>query len=85
MQQAIQAFSEFESVSENHEEEVEEEVYKWKNLDEFSVILVTVTQLHLVMLVAPYITFLNCKRLSHYCPCCDWVAMYSALFHFSGF
>ena len=38
MQQANQAFSEFESVSENHEEEVEEEViYEWENLDEFSV------------------------------------------------
>ena len=37
-QQAIQAFSEFESVTENHEEEIEEEdVYEWENLDEFSI------------------------------------------------
>ena len=38
VQQEIQAFSEFESVTENHEEEIEEEVvYEWENLDEFSV------------------------------------------------
>ena len=38
LQQAIQAFSEFESLTENHEEEIEEEiVYEWENLDEFSV------------------------------------------------
>ena len=37
LQQAIQAFSEFESVTENHEEEVEEEIiYEWENLDEIS-------------------------------------------------
>ena len=38
LQQAIQAFLEFKSVTENHEEEIEKEVvYKWENLDEFSI------------------------------------------------
>ena len=38
LQQANQAFSEYESVTENHEEEIEEEVvYEWENLDEFLV------------------------------------------------
>ena len=38
LQQAIQAFSEFESATENHEEEVEEEViYEWEDLDEFTI------------------------------------------------
>ena len=38
LQQVIQAFSEFKSVTENHEEEIEKEVvYKWENLHEFSI------------------------------------------------
>ena len=38
LQQAIQAFSEFESATENHEEEIEEEViYEWEDLDEFTI------------------------------------------------
>ena len=38
LQQAIQAFSEFESFPENHEEEVKEEIiYEWEDLEEISV------------------------------------------------
>ena len=38
LQQAIQAFLEFKSFPENHEEEIEKEVvYKWENLHEFSI------------------------------------------------
>ena len=54
-------------------------VLRWK------VTLVMVTRPHLVMLVVPYINFFNYKRLSLYCPCRDWGAVYLALFHLSGF